>query len=157
MTVLLGTYLLLPRWLRILPPLAIVAALWWLSSRSPGPGEHPGIVMQYLHNCAHIVAYGSLGLAVLLALAGAGDCRGRHVLLATLLSAAYGVVDEVHQSYVPGRDASFADASTDLLAAMMLAVLAHGLLADSVRSRRRVPWLALLSLASAAAATWLPI
>jgi VanZ family protein len=156
-TVLLGTYLLLPRWFRALPPLLIAAALWWLSSRSPAPGEHPAVIMQYLHNCAHIVAYGSLGLVTLLALAHVGDCGGRHVVLATLLAAVYGVVDELHQSFVPGRDASVADATTDLVSALMLAVTAHWLLADSARSRRAVPWLALASLASAAAATWLPI
>lgn len=59
----------------------------------------------------HLVAY--LGLAVLSARAlGGGVPRRvtlRVALLAFLVAAGYGVFDEVHQSFVPGRSAELAD------------------------------------------------
>ena len=44
-------------------------------------------------------------------------------MLAVVLATGYGVADEIHQSYVPGRDASAADAAKDLAGAALAAWL----------------------------------
>ena len=49
------------------------------------------------------------GLGFLLPLAIPGGATRRRFLLAFFLAAAYGISDEIHQSFVPGRDASVWD------------------------------------------------
>lgn len=59
--------------------------------------------------------------------------RWAWILLAVLSGATYGVVDEIHQSYVPFRDGSVADALFDGLGALTGAALWARLSALSVR------------------------
>jgi VanZ family protein len=59
---------------------------------------------------AHIVAYLVLGLLCMRAAhGGIGSLRMRPTLVAVSLGAAYGMLDEWHQSLVPGRHSSVAD------------------------------------------------
>jgi VanZ family protein len=92
-------------------PVALWAGLiFFASSRSDvGPA---GRVPDFLtHGAAYLV------LAVLLAAAVAGERRRPLSLRAAgsvvLAAALYGVTDEWHQSFVPGRDASAADVAKD--------------------------------------------
>lgn len=59
------------------------------------------------------------GLGFLLALALPYGATRRRFLLAFLLAAAYGISDEIHQSFVPGRDASVWDWLADAAGAWM--------------------------------------
>ncbi|GAA5336086.1 MULTISPECIES: VanZ family protein [Thermus] len=79
--------------------------LWWLSDQpQTGLGlPHPW------DKGAHFLAYALLGLLLRLGL-------GRFPW-AFLLGAAYGVVDEYHQSFIPGREAFGLDLVADALGA----------------------------------------
>lgn len=60
----------------------------------------------------HMLAYGLLALALSYAL---GDQEINKFWVAGIVAFLYGISDEIHQSFVPGRDASFLDLGVDLL------------------------------------------
>ncbi|MBZ0150334.1 MAG: VanZ family protein [Planctomycetes bacterium] len=135
-------------------PVAVMGALWWLSSRQPQP-HATSQLSAFLHNGAHVIAYATLAGFTWLALACAEQPR-RRFLVAFLIAVAYGVLDEVHQSCVPGRVSSIADLITDgVAAAMALAWLRHHLLRGPRPAFRAVPWLSSCA-AAVAFATWGP-
>lgn len=82
---------------------AYMAGIFWCSHQAsvPMPESIP-----HLDKALHFLAY--LGLAMALAHALAGGRRQRF-LWAFVLAALYGISDEVHQAFVPGRDASALD------------------------------------------------
>ena len=68
---------------------------------------------------AHAIIYGGLGILMVRALAGA-QRRGvtpRTMASALVLTALYGLTDEYHQSFVPGRFADFRDVLADVVGA----------------------------------------
>jgi len=79
--------------------------LWWLSDQ---PATGMGLPHPW-DKGAHFLAYGLLGFLLGVAF---GDFRP-----ALLLAALYGVVDEWHQSFVPGREAFGLDLLADFLGA----------------------------------------
>ncbi len=95
-----------------------MAIIWWSSSRVPGHGE-PNLVGELLHNAMHLVAFGTL--------AGAAWCAWQpgtqfgSVLAPVAIAFVYGVVDEWHQSFVPGRVSSAADVLTDVCGGLAVA------------------------------------
>lgn len=106
--------------LRCVPALVYLAAIHVVSSV---PGDQlPTLVDDRI---AHFVEY--FGLGVLLHLAVSGfDRPGRPwMVFATvvLFATVYGAVDEVHQSFVPGRDPSLQDLAFDAAGAFTAALL----------------------------------
>jgi hypothetical protein len=76
----------------------------------------------------HFVEYGVLGflLARLIANAQSGFSRWFLLGLAAILATLYGISDEVHQAFVPGRNASLWDVVADGLGGLMGAVVYKG-------------------------------
>jgi len=117
------------RWRRGLwlwgPPTIYAAAIFASSSLSAVPAPPPHFTDKHVH----LLAYAGLALLLIRAFAGG---RWSAVTVATLVHAAlitvaYGVTDEWHQSFVPGRDADLRDVVADALGAT-LAVGAVGIL-----------------------------
>lgn len=80
---------------------AYMAMIFYLSHK---PAIEIPPLFQHQDKVFHFTEY--LGLAVLLAFAfGIWPAR-RRFLLAFALASVYGVTDEIHQSYVPGRECS---------------------------------------------------
>ena len=96
------------------------AVIWLLSAREPTGGA-PGLLTVLVLNASHVVLFGVLALLVHLAL---DPAEPRRWLCAWLVAAAYGVVDELHQRFVPGRDSSVWDVLTDVAGALLFASLA---------------------------------
>src|SRR5262249_45591799 len=71
-----------------------MGVLWW-SSEQPGNPLGTGAVAEYLHNGAHVVAYGALAALALTALSPPGGWSARPVLAAVLIAGCYGAVDEL--------------------------------------------------------------
>lgn len=94
------------------PAVVWMAATFALSHRSAVsiPFDAPDYV-------AHAGAYAVLGALYVWALAGGRTLAiaPRLVLPAVLLAALYGLTDEFHQSFVPGRDASMTDVLADVV------------------------------------------
>jgi VanZ family protein len=103
------------------PALLIIAAIWLLSSQSilPKPKGVLGFD-KFQHIIAYFVLAGTLGLWFS---PERWKFRVRRTLLAVFLfTAAYGVIDEIHQYFVSGRDCNFWDWLADAIGATAGAV-----------------------------------
>lgn len=89
--------------------------IWILSSR-PTSGIAPSLWVVLLFNGAHVVLFGML--AALAHLAGTPD-EPRASLRAIAIAAAWGTIDEIHQTFVPGRSSSLWDVATDVAGAVL--------------------------------------
>ena len=106
-------------------PAFLWALLIFFQSANPAP---PGadLAPDYI---LHFLAYGILSVALLHGFAGgpgalwSGRYAFRALLFSFLLSALYGFSDEWHQSFVPQRNASWADIAADLLGALVFMIL----------------------------------
>jgi VanZ family protein len=88
-----------------LPAAAWAATIYWLSSRPTVPApEIPNV-----DKLAHFGAYAVLGALLAFAAARAGV----PVAVAVLIGVLYGVSDEIHQMYVPGRSPDVLDWAAD--------------------------------------------
>jgi VanZ family protein len=102
-----------------IPALLVLTAIWILSSQSTLPRLPKGILG--FDKFQHLIIY--------LALAGSFTFwfspaqrrfhRLRTFLLIVLVSSLYGVIDEIHQFYVPYRDCNVWDWMADTLGAFM--------------------------------------
>lgn len=157
---LLDWWLRAPLAVRLAAPIAVMVVLWLSSSRTPTP-RPPSVQRALLHNGAHVVAYCALGAAWLLALLPSEGARlaavSRRVIAAALaLSVGYGVVDELHQSFVPGRHSSFWDVLCDALGAVLAVLLVLWIVSGERRFAARIAIVLVLAVAGVLAATFLP-
>lgn len=122
------------RMLRTLPAVAWMAVIFALSHRSDLP-DVGGLSSDVTSVAGHLLAY-----AVLAALVWWGPCAGldprRRLVVAAAVAVAYGVTDEWHQSFVPGRRPDAVDVLTDAVGAVLGLVAAVRL--DRWASRARV-------------------
>jgi VanZ family protein len=102
-----------------------MGVLFFLSAQSTLPelpAALPGIPADKL---AHFVAYSVLSLLVVWATT-AGQWRlvtGRTVVIAVVISSAYGYSDEYHQLFVPNRSYDLTDWAADISGASVAAAL----------------------------------
>jgi len=104
------------------PVIAWMALLFYLSSRSDiGPAAR---VPDWI---THGTAYLVLGLLTGRAVAGGAARRlsTAGALTVVGLCTLYGISDEFHQSFVPGRDASAGDVAKDFAGAAVAAFVVH--------------------------------
>jgi VanZ family protein len=106
---------------RVLFPVLWMALIWYLSSlTSSEEGHLAGYpIHPIIQNGAHAVFYGVLAALWAFALGPDEKTAQR----AVLYSALYGLIDEVHQYFVPGRTCSILDLTVDLLGATIVAYL----------------------------------
>ena len=97
------------------PAIGMMSIIFFVSGMSspPTPAALPDVG-------AHAVAYALLGAAFL---RGVADSRWEQVtartsIVAVLLTVAYGLTDEFHQSFVPGRTSEFSDLVADACGAV---------------------------------------
>lgn len=94
------------------PVVAYMLAIFFVSGLSIAP-----LPEQVSDKTGHFVAYAGLALLCVRALGGGLPCRVvlRMAVLAFVIAAGYGMFDELHQWFVPGRSADvrdwFADAT----------------------------------------------
>lgn len=95
------------------PVIAWMGAIFYLSSFPRLPGA--AIVPDWL---SHGMAYG-IGAVLIARALGADPARATAsvAVMAVLLATAYGVTDEWHQSFVPGRTAEVTDVVKDFMGA----------------------------------------
>ena len=97
-------------------PVVLQMALIFVASSSSSPDPLPG---RFLDKVLHLAVYAVLGALIARALAGGRlvTVTWRHAALAVLLSTLYGISDEWHQSFVPGRTPDPMDVLADLAGA----------------------------------------
>lgn len=107
-------------WVRWAAVVGWMALIFFASGRSQFPDLIKLPAFQDI--AGHFIAYGVLALLWRWALAGAGVRRAS--LWAFVAAVAYGISDEFHQSFVPGRHPDLLDILTDAAGAgVALAVL----------------------------------
>ena len=119
-------------------PVVVQMAIIFIASSIPNLTHTPGGVSD---KTAHFAAYAILGVLLLRALAGASWTRigARHAIGAWAMACVYGLSDEWHQTFVPGRTAAWDDLIADALGAGFAVLLgsAAGVLARRHRHSRR--------------------
>ena len=107
----------MPRPLRLWGPVAAWMALIFAVSSRPLPA-YVAVLPDW---GTHAAAFAVLSILACRALAGGLGLpvTGRDALLAVVLSTVYGVSDEFHQSFVPGRDATAWDVLKDAVGALL--------------------------------------
>lgn len=113
-----------PRWLRDFVPLALwMGLIFFLSSQSVLIDIDNQVGDKTFYKSAHFFAYAVLMWLMWRALSP-GRRAGWPVLLAALaLTVLYGVSDEVHQLFVPGRHGRLADVLFDSAGALAMTLL----------------------------------
>jgi VanZ family protein len=119
-----------------------MGVLFWLSSRERGLDLGRWGLWELSDKWQHMIGYSILGMLLFRAFRGnLAFPAVPAVLCATLVGAAYGVLDEMHQRFVPGRTMDPRDAVADVvgtLAGAVLVALAVGLarrIREGVRGR----------------------
>lgn len=118
-------------WIRYLPFLFGCTAIWWVSSM-PKPPVPEALVFDHSDKLMHAAAYAVLAALAFFGARGRWDDVGHAALEAWVAATVYGVVDEVHQSFTPGRSSTVSDAIADTLGAG----IAMALVARAARSSR---------------------
>lgn len=116
-------------WIRIIPAVIWMGVIFF-TSHQPGETLDEGMLVwiqtvfpsvQDL-NFGHFVSYFILALAVYFALGPRWmNWRGR--LLTVLICVLYGITDEFHQSFVPGRSPDIMDVRNDMIGAAIAMLL----------------------------------
>jgi VanZ family protein len=101
------------------PALAWAALLFTLSSMS----DLPATPTAFSDKHAHLGAYAILAALIVWGLTDGAPARTtwRTAAAAAVLATLYGVTDEWHQAFVPGREISAADLGADALGALLAA------------------------------------
>lgn len=115
-----------PSRLRTTLPLLVMGLLYWLSSL-PGsllPGNNAQFALFHwvppsVQNTLHVPAYATLAGAWFWALAAWPSVARLRLAGAFAIAVAYGLFDEWHQSFVPGRFASLTDVTLDFAGAVL--------------------------------------
>ena len=89
--------------------------IFFLSSRHI---HLPPVLPKYFDKLAHVLIYMPLAFLFFVSLRKSG--LNKYIfLISFLLAGIYGITDELHQSFVPGRDAAAADAVADFFGAIL--------------------------------------
>jgi VanZ family protein len=99
-------------------PILVIAGIWFLSSQSTLP-QPKGIFG--FDKFQHMLAYFVLACTVGLWIPRQKWQRPgiAFLFLAAAISSVYGIIDEIHQSFVPYRDCSFWDWLADTIGALL--------------------------------------
>lgn len=127
---------MLTRLAAFLPALLWMAFIFTMSSQEKLPGTF-GVSMQLMAVVGHLLMYGLLAALLLIAIHPGHPPSRASIFAAVVCTMLYGISDEFHQSFVPGRDASLFDVVVNTIGAVIgvtLWVRARSLLA-TVRAR----------------------
>lgn len=112
---------MLERLIWSLPALAWMTLIFSMSSREQFPQTY-GVSIAFLSVVAHLLLYGVLAVLLLIAFDRSARPARSAVVAAIVIAALYGVSDEFHQSFVPGRNASAFDLAINTIGASIAAV-----------------------------------
>lgn len=125
-------------------PLTLMAALYWLSSLPgiPRPNNPAVFSLFYwlsplVQNGLHVPAYAIVAWSWHWALAAWAHTTRARAICGAVITSLFGISDEWHQSFVPGRFASLADVALDFAGTALgiwLAAYTHRILSASQAS-----------------------
>ena len=107
--------------------IAYIGLLFFLSSIPSDPCIHTPLAKRILHNFLHVPAYGGLAFLFLLTFNSfkRSESNFPHpFIFAGSLAFIFGVLDEFHQSFVPGRIVSLGDILLDAIGIILVLFIA---------------------------------
>jgi VanZ family protein len=109
------------RWLYWIPVAIYAALIFFLSSLSDPDVYVPELSIPYADKIVHALLYGPLAILTYRAFRYAGGTwsAAHAVLLAITASTVYGMTDEIHQAFVPLRDANVWDLVADAIGSVV--------------------------------------
>jgi len=110
-----------------LPAIFIAVVIFWIS-HTPHP-EFPKIGIVWEDKIAHVIAYFLFGLSLILFfLANIRKFDYRFIVIITMIfGTIYGCSDELHQYFIPGRDAEILDWIADMVGISLSLLLINNL------------------------------
>jgi VanZ family protein len=112
---------MLLRRISLLLALAWMALLFYLSHQ---PGLDVPALFKWQDKVFHAGVYGILGILLLAAMPlTPNGFTWRQVSIAAVIASFYGISDEFHQSFIPGRSAEVGDWLADTVGALLAALL----------------------------------
>jgi VanZ family protein len=99
-------------------PLILYCLFIYIQSDHPSPEQIP--IFPYVDKVLHVTAYGILGILFYRAYQTLRlkDNIKMLMLLSVVSASLYGISDEIHQSFVPSREAEVADVIADMIGAL---------------------------------------
>ncbi len=91
----------------------------------------------FIKKLAHLIEYGVFSLLLFRALKGSGFNSNKAFLYSLSISIVYGITDEFHQSFTPGREPTVRDATIDGLGSLSVLLAIRYLLPVSPGSFKR--------------------
>ncbi|PHR30535.1 MAG: teicoplanin resistance protein VanZ [Desulfotalea sp.] len=109
--------------LKLVPVIAVMGIIFFLSQMPGSEIDLPGFAHSDL--VAHMIIYATLGATILYAWSDRlkNNTPLKIVLSTIIVCFLYGVSDEFHQSFVPGRCVSAMDICADIVGAMVACVV----------------------------------
>lgn len=110
-------------WARVLPMLAVMATIFYLSHQ---PGDDFDVVdIAHLDKVVHFLLYGVLAAATLYGISPTFRRRSpvKAIVATFVICACYGMADEFHQSFIAGRFPSTMDLVADMAGALSICLL----------------------------------
>lgn len=99
------------------PPIVWAGVIFLFSSLTVTPTLEVYWKDFVVKKSAHILEYGVFAVLLYRALRGSGVVRPKAMILSVLLAILYGITDEIHQSFTPGREPRLRDIVFDGLGA----------------------------------------
>ncbi len=98
-------------------PLILYCLIIYIQSANPSPDQIPSI--RFVDKVFHFAAYGIMGILFYRAYQTLRikDNLQMLMLLSVVSASLYGISDEIHQSFVPFRDAEVGDVIADIIGA----------------------------------------
>ena len=93
--------------------------IWWMSSFALPP-QPVGIVYVW-DKLKHVAEFFILAILLFNAISESTKSTTA-VFLAIIITAVYGIIDEVHQSFVPGRMFSYLDMASDAVGGLVISL-----------------------------------
>jgi len=104
------------RYIVRLLPVAYMGLIWFFSSYPSDAIVDTGLSFDTtLKEALHLVEFGILYLLWIIAAASLGKLNEKSNLLLAIFSAFYGLLDEIHQYFVPLRSATITDLIKDII------------------------------------------
>ena len=100
------------RWLAIVMTILIVIEIFYFSTLQGGTGIEGNV---WIPRVYHFTIFFLLSFFIFITIKGKEKIRLKYILIALVFSIMYAILDEIHQMFVPLRDASIKDILVDTL------------------------------------------
>ncbi|MFE8701827.1 VanZ family protein [Cytobacillus sp. FJAT-54145] len=116
---------ILKKWIFTALPFAYMILIWTLSSLPHNAVvELPdSAVDRFIKESLHLVEFGILYLLFVFLFLNRGTFNEKISMICAIVAGLYGVVDEIHQSFVPYRSASIIDVIKDVIGVVVAYII----------------------------------